>query len=100
MGCGFMMVRKRGKLPGRTIPYTYELEYGSDTIEVQDDFVHAGQRVVVLDDVLATGGTMAAAIKLLRQAGADVRGAACIIELSFLAGRKRLDVPFGALVSY
>lgn len=100
MGCGFMMVRKRGKLPGKTIPYTYELEYGSDTIEVQDDFVHAGQRVVVLDDVLATGGTMAAAIKLLRQAGADVRGAACIIELSFLAGRKRLDVPFNALVSY
>lgn len=100
MGCGFMMVRKRGKLPGKIIPYTYELEYGSDTIEIQDDFVHAGQRVVVLDDVLATGGTMAAAIKLLRQAGADVRGAACIIELSFLAGRKRLDVPFDALVSY
>jgi adenine phosphoribosyltransferase len=100
MGCGFMMVRKRGKLPGRTIPYTYELEYGSDTIEVQDDFVHAGQRVVVLDDVLATGGTMAAAIKLLRQAGADVRGGACIIELGFLEGRKRLDAPFDALVSY
>src|SRR6185503_16287255 len=97
---GFMMVRKRGKLPGRTIPFTYDLEYGSDTIEVQDDFVHAGQRVVVLDDVLATGGTMAAAIQLLRRAGADVRGAACIIELAFLEGRKRLDVPFGALMSY
>ena len=100
MGCGFMMVRKRGKLPGRTIPFTYELEYGSDTIEVQDDFVHPGQRVVVLDDVLATGGTMAAAIQLLRQAKADVRGAACIIELAFLEGRKRFDVPFSALVTY
>jgi adenine phosphoribosyltransferase len=100
MGCGFMMVRKRGKLPGRTISYTYELEYGTDTIEVQDGFVHPGQRVVVLDDVLATGGTMGAAIELLRLAGADVRGAACIIELAFLEGRKRFDVPFDALVSY
>lgn len=100
IGCGFMMVRKRGKLPGRTIPYTYKLEYGTDTIEVQDEFVHPGQRVVVLDDVLATGGTMAAAIQLLRRAGADVRGAACIIELSFLDGRKQLDVPFASLVTY
>ncbi len=100
LGCGFMMVRKKGKLPGKTIPYTYDLEYGSDTIEIQDDFVHRGQRVVVLDDVLATGGTMAAAIELLRRAGADVRGAACIIELEFLNGRKRIDVPFDSLVSY
>lgn len=100
MGCGFMMVRKRGKLPGRTISYTYELEYGSDTIEVQDGFIRPGQRVVVLDDVLATGGTMGAAVQLLRRAGADVRGAACIIELAFLEGRKRFDVPFDALVSY
>lgn len=100
LGCGFMMVRKRGKLPGRTVPFTYDLEYGSDTIEVQDDFVHPGQRVVVLDDVLATGGTMAAAIQLLRKTGADVRGTACVIELAFLEGRKRLDVPFDALVSY
>jgi adenine phosphoribosyltransferase len=100
MGCGFMMVRKRGKLPGKTIAYTYELEYGSDTIEVQDGFIRPGQRVVVLDDVLATGGTMGAAVQLLRRAGADVRGAACIIELAFLEGRKRLDVPFDALVSY
>ena len=100
LGCGFMMVRKRGKLPGGTIPHTYELEYGTDTIEIQDDAVKKGQRVVVLDDVLATGGTLAAAITLLRKAGADVRGAACIIELTFLDGRKRLDLPFGALVQY
>ena len=100
LGCGFMMVRKRGKLPGRTVPHTYELEYGSDTIEIQDDAVKPGQRVVVLDDVLATGGTIGAAIALLRKTGADVRGAACIIELTFLEGRKRLDVPFDALLAY
>jgi adenine phosphoribosyltransferase len=100
LGCGFIMVRKRGKLPGRTLPHTYELEYGSDTIEIQDDAVRPGQRVVVLDDVLATGGTLAAAIALLRKAGADVRGAACIMELGFLEGRKRLDTRFDALVAY
>lgn len=99
-GCGFMMVRKRGKLPGKTVPYTYALEYGTDTIEVQDDFIKPGQRVVVLDDVLATGGTMSAAIQLLRRAGADVRGAACIIELSALEGRKQIGVPFHSLVTY
>jgi adenine phosphoribosyltransferase len=69
MGCGFMMVRKRGKLPGRTIPFTYDLEYGSDTIEVQDDFIRPGQRVVVLDDVLATGGRRRARGGLHHRAG-------------------------------
>jgi adenine phosphoribosyltransferase len=100
LGCGFMMIRKRGKLPGGTIPHTYALEYGTDTIEVQDDCVRKGQRVVVLDDVLATGGTLAGAITLLRKAGADVRAAACIIELSVLDGRKRLDLPFESLIRY
>ena len=100
LGCGFMMIRKRGKLPGTTIPHTYALEYGTDTIEIQDDALRQGQRVVVLDDVLATGGTLAAAITLLRKAGADVRAAACIIELAALEGRKRLDLPFEALVQY
>ncbi|MBL8567987.1 MAG: adenine phosphoribosyltransferase [Phreatobacter sp.] len=100
LGCGFVMVRKRGKLPGKTVPHTYQLEYGTDTIEIQDDAVTPGQRVVVLDDVLATGGTLAAAISLLRKAGAEVRGAACILELTFLDGRKRLDVPFDALLAY
>jgi adenine phosphoribosyltransferase len=100
LGCGFIMVRKRGKLPGRTVPHTYQLEYGADTIEIQDDAVRKGQRVVVLDDVLATGGTLAAAIMLLRKAGGDVRGAACIIELGFLEGRSRLDVAFDSLVTY
>jgi adenine phosphoribosyltransferase len=94
------MVRKKGKLPGATIPYTYDLEYGSDTVEVQADALQPGQRVVVLDDLLATGGTLAAAIRLLRNVGAEVAAAACIIELGFLKGRDRLDVPFNALVSY
>jgi len=100
MGCGFMMVRKRGKLPGRTVPHTYALEYGEDTIEVQDDAVKPGTRIVVLDDVLATGGTLNAAISLLKKTGGDVRAAACIIELAFLEGRKRLPVPFESLVVY
>lgn len=100
LGCGFIMVRKKGKLPGPTIPYTYDLEYGSDTIEVQADAVAPGQRVVVMDDLLATGGTLAASVNLLRQVGADVRGAACIIELNFLNGRRKLDVPVTTLISY
>ncbi len=100
LGCGFMMVRKKGKLPGETISYTYDLEYGSDTIEIQADAVSPGQRLVVLDDLLATGGTAAAAVALLRQVGADVCAAAFIMELSFLGGRKRLDVPVTTLLTY
>ncbi len=100
LGCGFIMARKKGKLPGATIPYSYDLEYGTDTIEIQADAVEPGQRVVVVDDLLATGGTMAATIALLRSVGAEVAGAACIIELSFLEGRKRLDLPFTSLIAY
>jgi adenine phosphoribosyltransferase len=100
IGCGFTMVRKKNKLPGRTISHSYALEYGTDTVEIQADAIARGQRVVVLDDLLATGGTMAAAIQLLRNVGADVRGAACIIELTFLKGRARLDVPVTTLIAY
>ena len=75
LGCGFVMARKSGKLPGKTISHTYELEYGSDTIELQADAVEPGQKVVILDDLLATGGTAGGALTLLRQAGADVRAA-------------------------
>jgi adenine phosphoribosyltransferase len=100
LGCGFVMVRKRGKLPGTTISYTYELEYGTDTIEIQADAIKPGQRVIVLDDLLATGGTLCAAIRLCRMVGGDVAAAACIIELKFLDGRKRIDVPFSSVVSY
>ena len=100
LGCGFVMLRKRGKLPGYTIGLEYALEYGADHIEIQADAVLPGQRVVVVDDLLATGGTMAAGIALLRKVGAVVPAAAALIELSFLKGRLRLDVPFDALVSY
>ena len=97
---GFVMVRKRGRLPGRTVPFSYDLEYGTDTIEVQEDAITPGQRVVVVDDLLATGGTMQAAINLARQRGGLVVGAACIIELAFLNGRSRIDVPFASMVVY
>lgn len=100
LGCGFLMIRKKGKLPGETVGHTYDLEYGSDTIEIQADAVQPGQRVVILDDLLATGGTLAASIELLKSQGAEVVGAAGIIELTFLGGRSRLSIPFEALVSY
>jgi adenine phosphoribosyltransferase len=100
LGCGFTMLRKRGKLPGFTIGLDYGLEYGADRIEIQADAVTPGQRVVVLDDLLATGGTLAAGISLLRQVGAEVPGAATLIELTFLGGRNKLDVPFESIVQY
>ena len=100
LGLGFVMLRKPRKLPGLTIGLEYALEYGTDRIEMQADAIEKGQRVVVLDDLLATGGTMAAGISLLRQAGAVVPAAAALIELTFLGGRGRLDVPFEALVAY
>jgi len=100
LGSGFAMVRKRGKLPGRTVQYSYDLEYGSDTIEVQEDTISPGQRIVVVDDLVATGGTMRAAIDLVQQRGGTVAAAACIIELAFLNGRDRLPVPLTAMVTY
>ncbi|MCW3476509.1 adenine phosphoribosyltransferase [Limobrevibacterium gyesilva] len=100
LGCGFVMLRKPGKLPGGTIGLDYALEYGSDRIEIQADAVQKGQRVVVVDDLLATGGTMAAAIRLLQNIGAEVPAAATLIELSFLRGRERIGVPVESLVSY
>jgi adenine phosphoribosyltransferase len=100
LGCGFVMLRKRGKLPGATVALDYALEYGSDRIEIQADAVTPGQRVIVVDDLLATGGTMAAGISLLRQVGATVPAAISLIELTFLGGRARLDVPFESLIAY
>lgn len=100
LGCGFVMVRKKGKLPGKTISYNYELEYGTDTIQIQADAVRPGDKVVVVDDLLATGGTMRAAVDLFRNVGAEVKAAATIIELTFLNGRSKLDVPYSSLVAY
>ena len=100
LGCGFVMIRKPGKLPGATVGLDYALEYGTDRVEIQADAVPPGARVVVVDDLLATGGTMAAGIKLLQNVGAEVVAAAVMIELSFLHGRDRLDVPVEALMQY
>lgn len=100
LGTGFVMLRKQGKLPGATISHTYDLEYGADTIEIQQDGVTKGTRVVVVDDLLATGGTMAAAVTLLDKVGANIPAVACVIELTFLNGRKLLPVPVETLLKY
>ena len=100
LGCGFVMIRKRGKLPGPVMGLDYQLEYGTDRIEIQSDAIPRGARVVLVDDLLATGGTMAASVALLRQAGAEVAAAVALIELTFLGGRERVGVPFEALLAY
>ncbi len=100
LGCGVVMLRKPGKLPGGVTGLDYALEYGTDRIEIQSDAVEPGTRVVLVDDLLATGGTMAAALALLRQVGADVPAAVALIELTFLQGKQKLDVPFEALLAY
>ena len=100
LGTGFVMLRKSGKLPGITVRHTYALEYGTDTIEIQNDALKKGARVVLVDDLLATGGTLAAAVTLLEQVGGVVPAAACVIELTFLEGRKRLKVPVETLLKY
>src|ERR1700720_3867822 len=100
LGGGFAMVRKKGKLPGKTIRYSYDLEYGTDTIEIQEDAISPGQRVVVIDDLLATGGTMQAAVELVRRNGGRVVAGGCIIELGFLNGRRRVEVPVTSMVTY
>lgn len=100
LGLGFQMIRKKGKLPGPVVRHAYALEYGEDVVEIQEDAVQPGQRVVVLDDLLATGGTMSASVALLRKVGAEVAAAAFIVELTFLGGRERLDVPVHSLVQY
>ncbi|HVY13328.1 MAG TPA: adenine phosphoribosyltransferase [Alphaproteobacteria bacterium] len=100
LGCGFAMVRKKNKLPGPVISYKYALEYGEDVIEVQADAVTKGQKVVIVDDLLATGGTMSAAVTLARKLGAEVTLAALVIELTSLKGREKLDIPVYSLLQY
>jgi len=87
---GFVPVRKRGKLPAPTIEEEYELEYGRDVLAIHEDGIHRGQRVLAVDDLLATGGTMAATLRLIERLGGHVLGAAFLIELAFLKGRQRL----------
>src|SRR5216110_2178379 len=98
---GFVPVRKLGKLPGKTIEVEYELEYGRDALAVHEDAIKAGQRVLAVDNLLATGGTMAETLRLIRQLGGSVVGVAFMIELAFLRGRDKLkDESLHSLIVY
>lgn len=101
LGAGFVPLRKPGKLPYETVTEEYELEYGTDALEIHVDGVDDGEKVLLVDDVIATGGTAAAAIRLLREVGAEVVGFSVFIELVFLNGASKLDgVPIHALLRY
>jgi adenine phosphoribosyltransferase len=101
LGCGFVAARKPGKLPWQTVTARYELEYGFDALELHADAIASGQRVLVHDDVLATGGTARAKCELVEQLGGEVVGVAFIIELDFLHGRERLEgFDVFSLISY
>jgi adenine phosphoribosyltransferase len=100
MGAGFVPVRKAGKLPGRTLAATYALEYGEATLEIQVDAIRDGERVLLIDDVLATGGTAKATEQLVRECGGEFIGMAVLIELGFLAGRETLgDLPVSSILT-
>mgnify|MGYP001334436203 FL=1 len=100
MGLPVMMIRKAGKLPGEVVSYEYDLEYGTDTIQIQADAIRSGQRVVIVDDLLATGGTLEASVKLCEKVGGEVVGCGVVIELDFLNGRENLSAPCKSLVNY
>ena len=91
MGCGLAMLRKKGKLPGETEEVSYDLEYGSATLELHNDSVKPGDKILIVDDVLATGGTAEAAVKLVKELGGEVLGLSFIMELCFLNGRDKLE---------
>ncbi len=90
LGCGFIPIRKKGKLPWKTLAQNYALEYGIDTVEMHEDALHKGQRILIVDDLIATGGTAEAAAKLITRAGGEIVGAAFIIDLPELGGVARL----------
>ena len=101
LGAGFVPIRKTGKLPWMTVTESYDLEYGTDQLEVHSDAVQPGQKVLIVDDVLATGGTASAAVRLMRKLGADVVGVQVLIELGYLDGRQKLqDVKLVSEVLY
>jgi adenine phosphoribosyltransferase len=101
LGCGFVPIRKPGKLPWTKRSFEYELEYGKDTLEIHSDAVDEHDRVLIIDDVLATGGTLGAATSLVQDLGATIAGAATVIELSFLDGRRKLNgLRFHSILSY
>ncbi|RJX41391.1 adenine phosphoribosyltransferase [Paenibacillus pinisoli] len=101
LGVGFAPIRKSGKLPGETITASYDLEYGKDQLAMHKDAITPGQRVLIADDLLATGGTIATSMNLIRQLGGEVVGAAFLIELAYLNGREKLDgVELFSLMTY
>lgn len=101
LGAGFVPLRKPGKLPAKTIQEEYALEYGTDTIEVHEDAVQKGQRVLIVDDLLATGGTASAAARLIQKLGGEVVGCGFMVELTFLNGREKLkDFEIFSLLQY
>jgi adenine phosphoribosyltransferase len=101
LSAGFVPIRKPGKLPAKKLSLTYELEYGKDTLEIHADAIKPGQRVLLLDDLLATGGTMKACCDLVRKLGGDIVGVAVLIELADLGGRERVgDLPLHCVLSY
>jgi adenine phosphoribosyltransferase len=101
LGTGFVIVRKSGKLPYQTHRASYSLEYGDDVLEIHRDAIQAGQKVLIVDDLLATGGTAAAAVELVHKLGGAVISLVCLVELSFLKGRERLKpIPVISLIPY
>ncbi len=101
LGAGFIPIRKPGKLPHHTFSETYSLEYGTDSIEIHRDAVKKGDRVLIVDDLLATGGTAGAAASLVTRMGAEVVGASFLVELAFLSGRAKLaEIPVFSIISY
>lgn len=101
LGVGFVPIRKSGKLPGETVEAAYDLEYGKDRLAVHKDAIQPGQKVLIADDLLATGGTIATTINLINQLGGEVIGAAFLIELGYLDGREKLGgIEVASLVTY
>ena len=101
LGAGLAIVRKKGKLPGKTINHDYALEYASGAVEMREDAIKPDQSVVIVDDLLATGGTMEAAIKLVEQLGGKIEGISFLIDLKFLKGKEKLkNYPIYSLISY
>ncbi|KAG5325550.1 APT phosphoribosyltransferase, partial [Pseudoatta argentina] len=96
----FLPIRKKGKLPGKVIQQKYTLEYGEATFELQTEFINKGTRVLIVDDLLATGGTMAAAVQLIKSTGADIIECIVIMELTLLKGRDKVDVPVHSFIQY
>ncbi len=101
LGVGFIPIRKKGKLPGRVQGITYDLEYGTDTLEVQSDIIEHGSSVLMVDDLLATGGTLCSACKLIERVGGKIAGISFLVELAYLHGREKLsDYKVTSVVTY